>query len=142
MNDRFKDYFPIGYDTTHEYAVLFFGTLLITIISLLYFSDLSTVVGSNEENIVIPKFIDLAGKYLGLYLIEILALISFIGIHYSYHFKESKSIYLMKRLPVKGELIKRCITMPIVFSIIVLIIALIICVIYYAVYIYFTSGLF
>ena len=142
MNDRFKDYFPAGYDTTAEYAVLFFGTLRITVISLLYFSDLYSVIYNKDEIVIIPTFIDLAGKYIRLYIIEIFVLLSFIGVHYSYHFKGSKSIYLMKRLPDSNELIRRCVTMPIIFSVIVAIVALVIFAIYFVIYVYFTVELF
>ena len=41
----------------------------------------------------------------------------FVIYHYSYHFKGSKSIYLMRRLPDRWELHRRCLTLPIAMAV-------------------------
>ena len=36
--------------------------------------------------------------------------------HYNYHYQGSKSIYMMKRLPKKSELWRRCLVLPVTLA--------------------------
>lgn len=59
-------------------------------------------------------------------------------VHYRYHSQGSKSIYLMKRLPDRMELHRRCLTLPAAGLLICGLTALLTVVLCYGIYIYFT----
>ena len=63
-----------------------------------------------------------------------LCLVLLAAYHYAYHRQGSKSIYLMRRLPSKLELHRRCLTLPIAGILIALLTAFLLLLIYYAVY--------
>lgn len=87
------------------FALLRFGTVLSTRLDELDYAV-------HYYNTVIADFTDVfSGCLLGFYVMAIAA-VPWAVIHYNYHFKGSKSIYLMRRLPKKNELWKRCITFP------------------------------
>lgn len=56
------------------------------------------------------------------------------GAHYFYHFHDGRSIYLMRRLPDRGELWRRCLTLPLTGLAAVLILALGLSVLYFWLY--------
>ena len=71
-----------------------------------------------SEDSVMSNFADIVdGKLLGFVILMIAAL-GLIGLHYTYHYQGSKSIYVMKRLPKKRELWRRCITLPVILALI------------------------
>ena len=45
-------------------------------------------------------------------LLAALAMVALAAWHYGLHFRDSKSIYTMRRLPQRWELAKRCLTVP------------------------------
>lgn len=56
------------------------------------------------------------------------------GAHYFYHFHDGRSIYLMRRLPDRGELWRRCLTLPLTGLAAVLILTLGLSVLYFWLY--------
>ena len=78
-------------------------------------NDLFLTVDGKAElipNAVMPDFCELVrGAYNG-FAILFLFLICLAFYHYTFFFRRSRSIYLMKRLPQKGELIYRCTALP------------------------------
>lgn len=85
-----------------------------------------------------PYFDVLLGNaFAGFYLLGILAVAGAIY-HYIFHSLGSKSIYLMKRLPNRWELSKRCFTLPAAGIVISLFSVLILYFLYLAVYHLFT----
>ena len=58
--------------------------------------------------------------------------------HYQYHSQGSKSIYLMKRLPDRMELHRRCLTLPIAGLVICGLTAFLTIALCYGIYLYFT----
>lgn len=73
-------------------------------------------------------------KHLGFFPFLFLWCIFLVGYHYFYHFQGSKSIYLMKRLPQKGEFIKRLVTLPIFLFCLTTVLMSIYMVFYYQIY--------
>ncbi|MCI5688305.1 MAG: hypothetical protein MR303_07455 [Emergencia sp.] len=61
---------------------------------------------------VMENFPELCEDCLTGFLILAFIAIPWSIYHYNYHSKESMSIYLMKRLPQRHELLKRCICLP------------------------------
>lgn len=58
-------------------------------------------------------YVVLKGTFNG-FIVAIFIFICLIILHYGYHYKDSKSIYTMKRLPDRYELHKRCFTVPLI----------------------------
>jgi len=59
-----------------------------------------------------PGFAALMEDIFVLFPILALAIVLWIAYHYAYHWQGSRSIYLMRRLPSRWELHRRCLTMP------------------------------
>ncbi len=144
LKDSLKKIVPIGFDADIEIKAFGIGTVLCTLFSLQFFvklnnkiNELYFVNGSKmylKPDAVMPCFRDVLGKSLLPFAALFLMLTAYIFIHYEYHKKGSRSIYLMKRLPQKNELAKRCITLPLILSSMVLILAVILLLIFYFVY--------
>lgn len=86
----------------------------------------------------IENFTDILGGSLYVFGAAALCMPALIIIHYIYHYKDSRSIYLMKRLPDPFELHKRCLLLPVLAALICIAAAFTALVIYYAVYMNFT----
>jgi len=80
-------------------------------------------------------------SYRGFFVI-VFMLIWAAWYHYHYHSQKSKSIYLMKRLPAKNELKKRCLTLPVTGLLITAAMAISLTAIYYICYITITPEAF
>ncbi len=132
--ERLKPFFPVGCKISSEiswasaglFAAVFiafatFGVRFSAAISDLY-DELHP--GRLITDAVMPSFRQLlAGSLTGFYaFLAILPLWALF--HYLLHFRESKSIYLMRRLPQKNELAKRCLSAPAAAAVIALIAAL------------------
>ena len=61
---------------------------------------------------VMPDFGSLLGRSLAGFLVVALCMIGLAAYHYAYHYQDSKSIYLMRRLPQRWELLRRCAAAP------------------------------
>lgn len=59
-----------------------------------------------------PPFLDLVWGYMGLFLPLYLFLMGMMVYHYFYYHHETKSIYLMRRLPQGNILWKSCVQIP------------------------------
>ncbi len=87
---------------------------------------------------VMPNFVQVLGGSLDTFLVLALSMAAVAIYHYSYHYQGSKSIYLMRRLPDRWELPRRCLTLPLMGVLACLCVALLLLLIYYAVYMAFT----
>lgn len=132
--ERLKPFFPVGCRISGEIcaaAAGLFAAAFITFASFgVRFSEaLSGLYDKVHPDRLIaaaamPSFRQLlAGSLTGFYaFLAILPLWALF--HYLLHFRESKSIYLMRRLPQKSELAKRCLSAPAAAAVIALITAL------------------
>ena len=73
-------------------------------------------------------------RYFSCFGLVLIVTLSFISTHYSYHYRESKSIYLMRRLSDPWELHRRCLTLPVVGVGLALLVAFVLLMLYFAVY--------
>lgn len=89
---------------------------------------------------VMPDMGTLIGSALVGFLIIALCMLAMIVYHYAYHLQDSKSIYLMRRLPNRWELHRRCLTLPLLAIVICLLVAVILLLIYYGIYTIATPG--
>lgn len=115
-------YAPPGIPLRQERTGFLTGLTLATLSSLLFFSRYTQAHSTlyryhGEEAILIPTavmpdFPDvLDGTLLGFPLLA-LCMAGLIFYHYAYHIQGSKSLYLMRRLPDRWELHRRCLTLP------------------------------
>lgn len=83
---------------------------------------------------VMEDFYQLLGSALTGFVIVAMCALVIIIYHYVYHRQGSKSIYLMKRLPNRFELHRRCLTLPILAALISLLAAGVLLLSYYGIY--------
>jgi amino acid transporter len=79
-------------------------------------------------------FYAILGGALYGFLILALCMPALILYHYAYHYQGSKNIYLMRRLPNRWELHKRCVTLPLLAALICLLSVLVLLCIYLGIY--------
>lgn len=90
------------------------------------------------EGAMMTDFIDLVEyAFLGFFLAILLAL-AFGLYHYAYHYQGSKSIYLMRRLPNRFELHRRCWSVPLAAALIITAVMVLIFFLYFAFYFFIT----
>lgn len=80
----------------------------------------------------------LEGTCMEFFLVLALCTALFAAFHYTYHRQGSKSIYLMRRLPNRRELHRRCLTLPLAGLALCALSALLLLLLFYAVYMSFT----
>lgn len=153
MNNKkqLKDYAPLGINLKWELigywmciasGILYSSTFLFdyqNAWNALYCKD---IYGKRviEEGAQMLPFEDLiAGRMYGFVFVAIILVVWTVG-HYAYHYGDqgSKSIYLMKRLPDKWELHKRCLTLPVIGAVIAVLVVVLLLGIYLGVYLIFT----
>lgn len=115
--------FPPGYDFVWERNTAAVLLALPVVLSLPYFRKLRQAVeylyymDRNGSRVLRPdaaasSFLALAGEYGGLFAPYFLFLAIMIFFHYSYYHRETKSIYLMRRLPCRRVLVESCVRAP------------------------------
>ena len=87
---------------------------------------------------MMPDFIELLNYRLFGFAIIALCMLAVSLYHYLYHYQGSKSIYLMKRLPNRFELWRRCLALPLGAALFSLVTAMILMLIYFGIYLFFT----
>lgn len=84
-----------------------------------------------------PEFDSMMKYSMLLFLLMILIMLSFSISHYSYYRRETKSIYLMQRLPSKWTIWKQCVTVPAIYAGFLLLLGAVYYGIFCAAYFYF-----
>ncbi len=87
-----------------------------------------------EEGARIAPFSEILGSALTGFLILACGLLVFVVLHYQSHFHGSRSIYLMRRLPDRWELHRRCLVGPVLGILCCVVTAGILLLLYFAVY--------
>ncbi len=135
---------PLGMDIMREvrwfvtsaiagavFSMGFFFKLGSRIEELYYFSGSKKVLDASR---VMPDFTEVLGSSLIVFFIMALCSIGVAVYCYAYHYQGSKSIYLMRRLPSRWELHRRCLTLPAVAVAFCLAAALALMLIFFSVY--------
>lgn len=87
-----------------------------------------------EQGAVMVDFdVLITGRMMGFFAV-VAAALGIAASHYFYYFQGSKSIYLMKRLPRKSELWRRCLALPAVIVVFSLGMAFLLTLIYFFIY--------
>ena len=153
MTEKMKgleNYAPLGIDAGKQVGWWLVGVAVATLHSMLFLfryvdrrADLYHLKAGKRvliEGAVITDFETLTeGVFLSFYLIGIVTLLVIIY-YYFYHYQGSKMMYLMKRLPDKWELYRRCITLPVVGAVLLMVWMLVVRMLYYSIYILCTPS--
>ncbi len=150
MKINLSRYLPCGVNAHQEMKWLMLGSLASVMYSfgfLIHYAEnyqklfLSIDHGMErvlDTSAVMPDFIIVLGSSLTGFLILGLCMAVVIIYHYVYHYLGSKSIYLMKRLPSRLELHKRCFILPLLAIAICFLSAMMLLFVYFAIYLAFT----
>ena len=142
-----KRFYPIGVDPKQERKVYLFLLATAAGFSLIWFIQFYHALGRLyewdyrigdyilRENVMMPPFLDVLAIDLHGFLAIAISSVLRIVYHYSYFYRGSKSIYLMRRLPDRMELHRRCITIPMLEAVSALLIAGVLFLLYYWFYI-------
>ena len=135
-------YEPLGYDSSAERSFFKLGLPAAILWSFLYLlryaSAHQALYYMNEAgdqvlrpDAVMPDFYLLVEHaFLGFPLLAV-GILAFTVARYRYHWRGSKPIYLMRRLPDSRELHRRCLTLPLLGLAVVLLTALLLFILYY-----------
>ena len=145
-----ENYTPLGIDAGKQVGWWLAGVVIATLHSMLFLiryfnirTDLYLLKAGNgvtAESAIMPDFETLTEDvFLTFYLVSIITLLIIIY-HYFYHYQGSKMMYLMKRLPDKWELHRRCITLPVIGAVLLMAWMFIVRMLYYTIYILCTPS--
>lgn len=145
---RLDKYAPMGINIAKE-VMLYIMLMTISVFNSLlfigrYLSERGAlyewVAGKRvlNEEAKIPAFSKLIEGCFVCFGIAIVVMVAILFYHYIYHYQESKSIYLMRRLTNKWELHRRCMAMPIGAIVVAIVIMIILYFVYQGIYLFFT----
>lgn len=141
---RLEPYVPAGLEARQELRWIGMGFCLSTLYSLGFllslwnrYQALFTRAGKEkvlQEGAVMADFVEILGNGLAGFLMVALCMAALVAYHYFYHYQGGRSIYLMKRLPDRWELFRRCVTLPLLSAAAALLLAGLLLAIYFGIY--------
>ena len=151
MRSNLVKYAPPGYDYSIDKKFYFIGLSIATMYSFSYSirftnekNDLYRYYNFNIKELipgaVMPDFVDILGNALWGYFILAACLLTLIALRYASYYQHSKSIYLMKRLPNKLDIHRRCLVVPILAAVSCFAIAFLVLLLYFGHYMIFTPN--
>lgn len=142
------DFAPPGIGTDRELGGFITGLVTACLISLNFFGRYSRAkallyhVKSSKrvliDGAVMTDFSIVLGDSLNSFKFLCLLLLGVVVWHYLCYYQDSKSIYLMKRLPNRFEIHKRAWTLPLLAMLVTLITAFVVMFLYYEFYMHAT----
>ena len=140
----FEKYYPPGYEYRKELnwlaglwglgmggSLYFFGALFREVQSLYQYVDGERILRRDRMAV---SFTELTEWYWTLWLPAFVFLLVLPLFHSFYYYKETKSIYIMRRLPESGVTFKSCVQAPVLFAVLGLGTALFVYVLYFGIY--------
>ena len=114
---------PPGYNWKAELKCFLALVIVAALYSLLFFNDLSDAIAhlytrhSDGTRVLrydraCENFVDIADGWFRLFPMASLVMLLCSALHYLYFFNGSKSIYTMRRLPTRGETLRRTVVLP------------------------------
>ncbi len=129
---------PPGYDVSVELGWLALGGMIAFITSLCAFAGefgkQLRWLGKNPGDRMMPYFAEILGGALWSFVILAVIALLLIPVHAGYWYQGSRSIYLMRRLPQRGELLRRTAGLPMLIAAAALAAALALLLVYFAIY--------
>jgi hypothetical protein len=152
-NNRYswmKAHAPLGFPIEKEVSAWVFCMVASTFWCMRFFiryldyrGQLFEIRGGRKvllENAKMPDFEYLTNNLFEIFGVVILFCVLAIVYHYYYHGQGSKMMYLMRRLPSKWELHIRCVTLPVLASVVTVIYMLVLRMLFYAIYLFCTPA--
>lgn len=148
MNTRLKRWLPPGVDWGMERGWLILAFIAAFLYSLLAVGRIFSAADRlyrwqggvryllQEERM--EDYVVVLDDGLKGFLLVAVAMIALAVYHYAYHFQGSRSIYLMRRLPNRWELWRRCLTVPVTAALAALAAAGVLLGLYYLIYLSIT----
>ena len=137
-------YAPLGINVRSEWQGYVAGLAVAVVYSMIYLLRYFnarenlyewTLKGRElVEGAMMPDFAELMDGTLLVFLAIALTMMGLVIYHYIYHRLDTKSYYVMRRLPSRWELHLRCLTLPMIGLLICGAAALIMIIIYYWIY--------
>lgn len=145
---EFSRHAPLGFDLSIERGFYLTGLICATVYSMGFFVRYVNALDElyayeNRERFlldtaVMPDFVDLLGGALWGFLALAVAMLAFAVYHYAYHRQGSNAFYLMRRLPKRFELHRRCLALPIGAALGCALCAFVLLLLYFGIYLLFT----
>ena len=140
-----EKYAPLGMDVHTELIGYIVSVIVATLLSMIaffvrYLAARSELYESYAGKIVLIEgaiIKDFASLTKGVFILIVIICVTTLlraGYYYMYHYQGSIMMYLMKRLPDKWELHRRCLTLPIAGAVIMAVWSLVLRMIYFAIY--------
>ncbi len=124
MTDKIRKIIPVGIKAETEIWIFLSALALGICRALLFFQaymreynrlfDIEFGERILQPSRTMADFYEITDGVFDGFITAIFGFICLILIHYGYHYKDSKSIYTMKRLSDKHELHIRCFTLPLI----------------------------
>lgn len=120
----------------------FFYSLIFVVGYSIYRESLYTTFNGEKilanDGLMMPPFDELISGSMNGFIALALIMIVIIFENYAYHRRNSKSVYLMRRLPSRWERHIRCISLPLIGAAIALVMAVILYFVYFGIYMWCT----
>ncbi len=145
-----NDHVPLGVSGTTHAGWIAGGTIGVALFHFIRFvayydyclgtlyrdAKRTILIDPNAEDrwVYMPSFGEMMENRYYLFIMIALLMAALAVYNYKYHFQGSKSIYLMRRLPDKGNLTRRCLTLPLLGILTCIILAVIVTGLCYWVY--------
>ena len=141
MTDKIKRFIPVGINPKAE-KLLVIVSFIVSVLRALYFyinfnSAYSYLFEFRNGQHILNKtkvmryFCTLTPGCFDGFIISVFIFAFMIFVHYGYHYKDSKSVYTMKRLPQKNELHIRCLTLPLICIAVCIILSFLLLLLFY-----------
>ena len=144
MKSELSRWVPPGLNARQELQWIAAGLLLSTLWSLSFFLSLRSAwaslyrEGLNGRELIpdaqMADFADVMGRSLAGFGIMACCLLALAVWHYASHYQGGRSIYLMRRLPSRWELHRRCLALPLAAALVCGLTALTLLLVYFAAY--------
>lgn len=154
MTEKMKcleNYAPLGIGVEKQIKGFFAQGIVATVYSMLFFVAYANARSALYEHTMFGEKVLIKGAMIrefsslteyvfwGFYIVIVTTLLTAVY-NYFYHYQGSKMLYLMKRLPDRGELCRRCVTLPIAGSVILIAWMYLLRMLYFAIYLIFTPS--
>jgi len=140
---------PPGYNTRQERAALYAGLIACAVFSAGFFFRLSDAVERLYQrgpekllrpDALAPDFPALLGRSLWLFAVLAVLMLLFAAMRYAYFYRDSRSVYLMRRLPDAWEMHRLCWREPLRRAVICLAAGIVLKLLYFGVYLLAVPG--
>ena len=153
MREKIKwleKYAPLGINLERDVCVYITAVVIATLQSLLFFINYANALDALyayrlDKKVLLEGAVIVEFPYLLEHVFlfgNIVCIVTLLGtiFYYMYHYDGSRMMYLMKRLPDKWEVHRRCWTLPVAGAVLMLAWMFVLKMIYFAIYVFCTPS--